>query len=108
NREGPPEVRLLVGHCTFVAPDAALLVSLLPSVVCVGNESRLAVLVELVGDEYRAGRPARDVVLARLLEVVFIEVLRSTQQAAASPGLLRGLADERLAAALRCMHERPN
>lgn len=108
DRGDPPEVRLLVGHCTFAAPDAALLVSLLPRVMCVGNEPRLTALVQLVGDEFRAGRPARDVVLARLLEVVFIEALRSTQQATASPGLLRGLADERLAVVLRRMHERPD
>jgi AraC-like DNA-binding protein len=108
DRDAPAEVRLLVGHCTFAAPDAALLVSLLPRVICVGNESRLTTLVKLVGDEYRAGRPARNVVLARLLEVVFIEALRSTQQATASPSLLRGLADKRLAVALRCMHGQPD
>ena len=45
--------------------------------------------------------------LARLLEVLLIEALRSTGQTAPSPGLLRGLADPRLAAAIRCMHERP-
>jgi transcriptional regulator GlxA family with amidase domain len=39
--------------------------------------------------------------------VLFIEALRSTAVTAASPGLLRGLLDERLARAIRCMHERP-
>jgi transcriptional regulator GlxA family with amidase domain len=46
-------------------------------------------------------------VLARLLEVLFIEALRSTGTAA-SPGLVRGLADGRLALAIRQMHERPD
>lgn len=55
----------------------------------------------------RAGSPAREVILARLLEVLFIEALRSTAGTAASPGLVRGLADERLAIALRRMHDRP-
>ncbi|TCV96431.1 AraC family transcriptional regulator [Luteibacter rhizovicinus] len=104
---GPPDVRLLVGYCVFGSPDAALLVSLLPQLVHVRGERRLATLVQLVGDESRALRPARDVVLARLLEVLLIEALRSTAGTAASPGLLRGLADERLAVAIRRMHESP-
>ena len=103
----PPEVRLLIGYCVFGSPDAALLVSLLPELVHVRGESRLATLVQLVGQESRELRPARDVILARLLEVLLIEALRSTTGPAASPGLLRGLADERLAVAIRRMHESP-
>lgn len=102
-----PDVRLLIGHCTFASPDAALLVSLLPQRVHVRGETRLATLMQLVGDESREQRPARDVVLARLLEVLFIEALRSTAGTSASPGLLRGLADARLAMAIRRMHEKP-
>ncbi len=105
--DGSPDVLILVGHCAFGSPDAALLVSLLPQLVHVRGEARLATLVELVGDETRGSRPARDLVLARLLEVLLIEALRSTTPTAASPGLLRGLADPRLAAAIRRMHERP-
>lgn len=104
---GPADIRLLVGHCSFASPDAALLVSLLPEVVHISGEARLATLVELVGEESRALRPARDVVLARLLEVLFIEALRVTARSAAPPSLLRGLADPRLAAAIRRMHENP-
>ena len=106
-QDGPPEVRLLVGHCSFGSPDAALLVALLPRLVHVRGDARLATLVQLVGEESRAARPAREVVLARLLEVLFIEALRSAAATDAPPGLLRGLADARLAAALRQMHERP-
>ncbi len=105
--EGSPDVLILVGHCSFGSPDAALLVSLLPQLVHVRGEARLATLVELVGEETRGSRPARELVLARLLEVLLIEALRSTTRNAAAPGLLRGLADPRLAAAIRRMHERP-
>jgi AraC-like DNA-binding protein len=105
--EGAVDVRLLVGHCEFGAPDAALLVSLLPRWLHVRGESRLATLVQLLNDESRAERPARDVVLARLLEVLFVEAFRSTARVAASPGLVRGLADPKLAQALRRMHELP-
>ena len=106
--DGSPDVLILVGHCSFGSPDAALLVSLLPQLVHISGEARLATLVELVGDETRRSRPARDLVLARLLEVLLIEALRSTTWTMTSPGLLRGLADPRLAAAIRCMHERPS
>ncbi len=111
--DGPPEVLLLVGHCAFGSPDAALLVSLLPQLVHVRGEHRLATLVQLVMDESRARRPGREVILAHLMEVLLIEALRSTaeknadngRENLAAPGLLRGLADDRLAAALRCMHD---
>ncbi|WP_405054176.1 helix-turn-helix domain-containing protein [Telmatospirillum sp.] len=98
---------MLVGHCCFGSPDAGLLVALLPQLVHVRGEPRLATLVELVRDEFRERRPAREVILARLLEVLLIEALRSTAGTAASPGLVRGLADERLGAAIRRMHESP-
>ena len=103
----PPNVRMLVGHCAFGSDDANLLVSLLPQLVHVRGQGRLTTLVELVNEESRCDRPGRDVVLARLLEVLLIEALRSTAGPAACPGLLRGLADERLATALRRMHDRP-
>jgi transcriptional regulator GlxA family with amidase domain len=84
-----------------------LLVSLLPQLLHIRGERRLATLVQLVGEESRTQRPARDVILARLLEVLLIEALRSAAGTATSPGLLRGLADERLAVAIRRMHESP-
>ena len=105
--DDPPDVRMLVGHCAFVADDARLLVSLLPQLVHVRGHDRLTTLVELVNGETRADRPGREVVLARLLEILLIETLRSTACAVAPPGLLRGLADDQLAVALRRMHERP-
>jgi AraC-like DNA-binding protein len=103
----PSDVRFLVGHCAFGSPDAALLVSLLPQFVHVRGEQRLVTLVQLVSEESHERRPARDVVLARLLEVLLIEAIRSTAGTSASPGLARGLADARLAAAIRRMHESP-
>jgi AraC-like DNA-binding protein len=106
-QEGPADVRLLGGYFVFGSPDAALLVSLLPQLIHVHGEKRLATMVKLVGEESREQRPARDVVIARLLEVLLIEALRSTNSTAASPGLLRGLADTRLAAAIRQMHGTP-
>lgn len=107
NPNGAVDVRILVGNCEFGSPDAALLVSLLPQWIHVRDDRRLSTLVQLVGDEARADRPAREIVKARLLEVLLIEALRSTSRTATSPGLIRGLSDPKLAQALRCMHEHP-
>ena len=105
--DGVVDLRMVAGHCSFGSPDASLLVSLLPQFVHVRGERRLATLVQLVRDETRETRPARDVVLSRLLEVLLIEALRSAAGTNAPPGLVRGLADSRLALAIRVMHERP-
>jgi len=106
-RSGPPEVRLLGGYFIFDSPDAALLVSLLPGVMHVRGLERLVVLVRLVDTEASQQRAGRDLVLARLVEVLLIEALRSTPGEDAPPGLLRGLADARVARAMRHMHGDP-
>ncbi len=103
-RGGRPDVRLLGGYFVFDSPDAALLVPLLPGVVHVRGIERLSLLVRLVGDESGERRSGRDLVLTRLVEVLLVEALRSTAGGDAPPGLLRGLADERLAPAMRQMH----
>jgi len=103
-RGGRPDVRLLGGYFVFDSPDAGLLVSLLPALLHVRGVERLSLLVQLVGDESIAQRSGRELVLTRLVEVLLIEALRSTAGDDAPPGLLRGLADARLAPALRQMH----
>jgi AraC-like DNA-binding protein len=99
-----PDVRLLGGYFVFDSPDAGLLVSLLPALVHVRGVERLSVLVQLVGEESSEQRSGRDLVLARLVELLLIEALRSTSREQAPPGLLRGLADAQLATAMRQMH----
>jgi AraC-like DNA-binding protein len=103
-RGGRPDVRLLGGYFVFESPDVALLVSLLPPVLHVRGVARLAQLVQLVADEASERRSGRELVLARLVELLLIEALRSTPGEDTPPGLLRGLADARLAPALRQMH----
>ncbi|MCY1009601.1 AraC family transcriptional regulator [Nannocystis pusilla] len=103
-RGGRPDVRLLGGYFVFDSPDADLLVSLLPAVMHVRGVERLSLLVRLVGDEAGERRSGRDLVLTRLVELLLIEALRSTPGEDTPPGLLRGLADPRLAPALRHMH----
>ncbi len=105
--DGPADVRLRGGYFVFDSPDAGLIVSLLPALIHIHGDERLAALVRLFGDEADRQRAGRDLVLARLVEVLMIESLRATQSGNAPPGLLRGLADGRIAEALRQMHGDP-
>lgn len=102
-----PSVRLLGGYFIFDSDDAGLLVSLLPEQVHVRGVERLSILVRFLTDEAHGQRAGRDLVLERLVELLLIEALRSTQRADAPAGLLRGLADTRLAEAIRQMHGAP-
>jgi AraC-like DNA-binding protein len=104
---GPPDVRILGGYFLFDSPDAALLVSLFPALVHVRGVERLSLFVSLVGEEAGEDRAGRDLVLVRLVELLLIEALRSSPGEGTPPGLLRGLADPRLAAAIRQMHADP-
>ncbi|HEX2842725.1 AraC family transcriptional regulator [Hyphomicrobium sp.] len=105
--DGDPDVRLLGGSFIFDKSDTDLLVSLLPEVVHVRGVDRLSTLVRLVREEAIAERPGRDLVLGRLVEVMMIEALRTIRGETAPVGLLRGLADTRLAIAIREMHADP-
>jgi AraC-like DNA-binding protein len=106
--DGPSDVRLLGGYFVFESDDAGLLVSLLPALVHVRDAERLSTLVQLVRDEAIEARPGRDLVLSRLVEVMLIEALRATQGENTPAGMLRGLADARLATAMREMHGEPS
>lgn len=104
--DGPPDVRLLGGWFLLDSPDPALLVSLLPALVHVRGVPRLSMVVRLLGEEADDDRPGREVVLSRLVELLLVESLRRAPEDT-PPGLLRGLADARLAPALRQMHGEP-
>lgn len=104
---GDSDLKTLVGLCQLTSPNTTLLLTLLPKFVHIRGDVRLSSLVQLVIDESRSQRPGKEVVLDRLLEVMLIEALRSSNNAVMSPGLLRGLADKRLANAIRRIHESP-
>lgn len=104
DRDCAPDVRLLGGYFLFGSPDTSLLVSLLPALVHLRDAERLSLLVRLVAEESASELPGRDMVLERLVEILLIEALRTTQRDGAPPGLLRGLSDRKLAEAMRRMH----
>lgn len=101
-----PEMLALVGHCMSESPDARLLVSLLPEFVFVRDEKRLSLLVGLLKDEAQAQRSGKEFILARIIELLFIEAIRSATTLT-TPGLMRGLADPRIAQAIRLIHQDP-
>lgn len=104
-RDGPLNMRQFGGWFTFEAPDADLLVSLLPRMIHIRGMPRLTRLVRLVGEEAARDDVGRELILDRLIEILLIEALRLSPRDNAEPGLLRGLTDPRTAAALRAMHE---
>ncbi|WBO23722.1 AraC family transcriptional regulator [Sphingomonas abietis] len=106
DQEAEPDLRMLIGYCAFGSTDSALLVTLLPALIHARGEGRLTTLIQFAVQEFRSERPARDVVLARLMELLFIEALRSSGPHCPS-GVLKGLGDDRVAAAIRCIHESP-
>lgn len=103
-QEGPADLRQFGGWFSFASPDAGLLVSLLPAMVHIRGVPQLEQLVRLVGEEADAEQAGRDLILERYVEILLIEALRAVPAERTSPGLLRGLADARLARALRAMH----
>jgi AraC-like DNA-binding protein len=106
-QDGAPSVRMLGGYFVFGGADSGLLLSLLPGQVHVRGVERLSTLVALLIGEAAGERPGRELVLTRLVEILLVEALRLTQTGDAPAGLLRGLADTRLAAAIRRMHGEP-
>lgn len=98
------------GHFRLDPANADLLTSLAPSAVRISAldpaSGRLRALVGLIGDEATAERPGRSLVIERLIEILFVEALRRDAGAASDerPGLLAGLNDRRVGAALRALH----
>lgn len=103
-QDGPSDMRQFGGYFTFESPDSSLLVSLLPRVIHIRGVPRLTQLVRLVGEEAERDDVGRNMILERLVEILLIEALRSVSGSTAQPGLLRGLADDRVVTALRLMH----
>ena len=107
--------RLASAHFFPDGPNAGLLLGLLPPVVRIATAApghrRLLQLLDLIAGEAASQREGRTLMLQRLVEALLLEVVRhrATGEAAAAveaagPGLLAGLADDRLASVLRAVH----
>jgi AraC-like DNA-binding protein len=109
-QEGEPDFRMLGGAFQIEAVNASLLLALLPRMIHIrsdgGDTGRLSRLVGLIMEECDADRPGRDMIVARLLEVLLVECLRwhGSSRDTLPEGLLAGLRDAALSRALRAMH----
>lgn len=109
DRAREPETRILGGLILCDPANEDLLVGLLPRFIRVRASehagARLRMLVAMVKEEADAGRPGRNAVLPRLIEVMLIETLRGEATAKLPHvGVLGGLADPQLARALSHIH----
>jgi AraC-like DNA-binding protein len=108
---GPPTMRMLGGYFRFDRVNAELLVRFLPSNVLIrrgeAGSARIRRIVELIVEETTEPRPGGDLIRERLVEVLLIEALRfrPARTEKSRQGLLAGLADPALSAALRRFHE---
>jgi len=112
--DGAPSFRMIGGYFQCEPANADLIASLLPALVHIKREHgaarRLHRLIELIAEEAHDARPARDLIVERLIETLLLEALRCRAGdvgALAQPGLLEGLADTQLARALRRIHAQP-
>jgi AraC-like DNA-binding protein len=107
---GENPTRIIGGYFEFDGTNAALLPQLLPSVVVVGSDEetgwRLRLLLQLISDEVETQRQGQQLVLSRLLDILLVESLRlrTDEVATTRAGMLAGLADHKLAAAIRAVH----
>jgi AraC-like DNA-binding protein len=105
-----PSVSLLGGYFAFEPLNASLLVDLLPSMLHIRATDPaidgVAPIVELIRRETREPRAGQALVLTRLAEILLVEALRSAPADLQPVGLLAGLRDPQLAAALRAIHTR--
>ncbi|MGH8047381.1 MAG: AraC family transcriptional regulator [Chthoniobacterales bacterium] len=103
-----PSVTMLGGYFAFDPVNASMLLALLPRMLRIRAAEpaldSLAPIVELIRREAGGKRAGRELVLTRLIEVMLVEALRSIPSDLDATGLLAGLRDPQLAAALRGIH----
>jgi AraC-like DNA-binding protein len=111
---GGPTTRLICGYLACDARLARLLLTGLPSLVRVNVRGSnagiwLEASVRYALVEARSPRPGGAGVLAKLAEVLFIEVLRlyMNEQSDGRTGWLAGVSDRIVGAALHCLHKNP-
>jgi AraC-like DNA-binding protein len=102
---------LLGGSVNLDTVDGSLLTDALPPVVVIAREEAgpITWLLEQLDTEWNGTAPGSRIACNDLLRLVFIHVLRAylTRETSQHPGWLAGLADPRLAPALRAMHAQP-
>lgn len=107
----PAEV--LCGYFEFDQSRPHPIVAGLPALVHIRNTDRddigwLQAALNFMIHETKAAKPGAELVVSRLAEVLFVQVIRAyLQQAEAPPGIWAAIADKRIGAALQLMHQAP-
>jgi AraC-like DNA-binding protein len=115
NREGQgPKPLMLCGAFHFEYPNDFPLLARLPKLIRIpGAQGRMeqgfADIVDLITRESASQKPGTEVMLRRLTELLFIQIIRlwSDQQAEVSVGWVGALRDQPISAALGLIHQSP-
>ena len=103
-----PSTTLLGGYFMFDAVNASVLKGVLPKMLHLRADHPSAMevrpMVELIKQEALKTRLGQTFMLRRLVELLLVAALRSAPEELASTGLLAGLRDSRLSAALHAIH----
>lgn len=103
-------VLLRGGRFMFDTANENLLTGLMPSLIHVAanadRSGRINMLLQMNAFEAAAAEPGRDFVVARLMELLFVDILRDQFRRSKGdvPGLFAGLSDPVTARALQAMH----
>jgi len=111
---GEPDMEMLGGAFSIDPDNADFLLDLLPEQLHIrsteNDTTDLALIINRIIKECTERKPGRDMVLARLMDIMLIESLRWQSQGdhPAEPGLLAGLRHPPIALTLRAMHSNVN
>lgn len=107
------DVHILSGVFSLEGRGAAMLLEQLPSILHLraqeeGLAPQLRTALDFIRQESAIARPGYAAVATRLVDLLFIQILRAAiMQPTVTIGLLAGLADPRLGRALAAIHARP-
>ena len=103
---------LLCGYCAFELGGTGPAASLFPELAVLGRErlserAWLAGVLDRLGEEYLSPAPGAVLAVERLTEVLVVELVRLDFGRDGRGGLVRALADPKVAAALAALHAEP-
>jgi AraC-like DNA-binding protein len=108
DQDGEPDMEMLGGAFSVDPSNTELLLKFLPDKLHIRSiehgTTDLAFIINLIIKECTEKKPGRDMVLARLMDVMLVKSLRWYGEQAAQSGLLAGLRHPPIALTLRAMH----
>lgn len=111
---GEKTVKILAGVFALKGRGAAILIGQLPSLMHLRNQDenlgpQLKMALQFIHNESQNIRPGYVAVASRLMDLLFIQVLRSAiMQPTVHIGILKGIADSNIGRALAAIHASPS